>query len=67
MSVNWEYGFSVFVAVVIVVVFLIIQIESGSKDLVIQELDGYFKIFHVTRCAVLIKFSELLNIDIYRY
>lgn len=57
----------VFVAVVIVVVFLMIQIESGSKDLVIQELDGYFKIFYVTTCAVLLKFSELLNIAIYRY
>lgn len=36
-SVNWEYGCLVFVAVT-VVVFLMVQIESGSKDLIIQEL-----------------------------
>lgn len=43
---------------------IIIQIKSGSRDLVIQDLDGYFDIFCETRCAVLLNFCELFNIGV---
>lgn len=39
---------------------------NGKRGLVIPQLDGNFEIFYETRCPVLVKFSELGNIDAYR-
>lgn len=46
---------------------LIMQIASGKRGLLIPELNGNFEIFYETRCPVLVKFSELCSIDVYRY